>query len=869
MTILHWRPDLLAHAADLLALQRRALAGLDADLDAARPPWDWRSVAAEAARAQYGALDRDYLEHLAELTCVVSALDDAAAVIARAQQEVESALAAIRAHGWSVTLVGDTAIATPPPACDATGSGDALTGALVVEPLVAAVTASVRTARAADEALAAALRSVAHEQVTTTAVTADQAVLPPGLRGLRTAQLVELALADPEAVVPYLLHLEEHQRRAVGTEIADEIERLGAFGVVDTGGKGPEQVEVVPTDELEDHALALAGLAAAAERLGTDPVVASAVLHALGPEGFVAEQVVARPWATALSGVAGGAAALAGHQRAMRVVLAHGTAGVDASAEGRHVPGRASVDREWVDDLVAALDQEIAVPGSAPVTGHQVVAPLLGPEVPQPSAYLLTSVADAVLDKEAALVLAGHERVWDPLALSRDLDLGGPGLGADPLLPVLRSIAEHPVAAQELVNATTTGLFLEDPAAGVSAEHRDVFGASVDRLDYLLRLRAVEPGTQAESLAALADVLTTAATPDRPFAEAAVPALVDGDTDHRAPFVQAADRALGAVSEWPGGGRRDLPFPVADAVADIMSLYVHDVSVAMSPVDGLDGQNRAPLGWYAPDWGRLTVEPGHVENLLVGLGEHVGPSDQVRTALLGHAETGILRELDRAAGDPVRWEAAVHDVPTVYGSSLHASLDALGQGELRGALLRGDELDALRTDQADGDLSAALRTPGRFAVEATFAASSASLTAANAPAGGAAAGTIMALGERAALHLFPDPYAFDSSDQVRHEHVTTLARSQVAAEAVVHNAVYQTVPLEHLAAAVLPEGVDPFVVDGARVPMEELTATQVAYWLQVSSGVAAGTGPEALAVAEQPLAGWATAASRIDAASQR
>ncbi|WP_447645330.1 hypothetical protein [Nocardioides zeae] len=476
--VLGWRPDLLVAAANALASARSQLTAIDGDVEAARPPGSWQGEAAEAARARFRALDADYLDHVAEVTVVVEALDEAAATIQRALRDIDTALAAIRGRGWSVVIVGDAVTCTPPPASD----GDLLAplDRPAITELTTQITDAIAAARDADAALAAALSTVASGEVDTTAQSAPRAALPPELRALATPELVELALADPEAVAPYANFLTTAQREAITARLTSEnlaIAQLGAEPVTEADGQ---------------RVLRIAHATAA---FAGDPGIAAGVLEQLGPEGFLDAQLTAQPWSTSLGDVTAGDP-VGAHQSAMRALLARGDA----------------LDPAWADRLVAHAGATTygAPDGSAGVNGLQVLGPLLAGE--GHAQHLLTAAGGAILDHERAVLAAngGEPHPWSPDGSTWRTEYGGGrGTGADPLVGVLDGMARTPEAA--------TAFILDLAPEG---EGTDFATYDSSELAYLLKDRAWpdESGGSLVGHEALRDTLAAAVTPDAGYA---------------------------------------------------------------------------------------------------------------------------------------------------------------------------------------------------------------------------------------------------------------------------------------------------------------------------------------------------------------
>lgn len=406
MSVLGWRPEDLAAAADEIVAARNSLVGIDADLASTRPPPAWNGEASLAAAAAFGSIDDGYLDHIAELSAVVGALDDAALAIRAALDEVAACVAQIRALGRDVRIEGDlvTLDATAPQAGGETGSE----AASLCDRIVAAIAA----ARAADTTLAGLLSSVARGGVDTTVTSARQAALPAHLQGLGAAELADLALTDPDAVNGFTGFLSHAERNAIAEALAAANADLA--GPVPSGASGAE----VDTQ--------VAAVARATHLLSGDTLIAAGTLASLGAGGFVGVQARVRARASQAGSEAG---APHDHQEAMRRLLERGT--LDGA-----------VDPAWVTELTRVLDDSAA----AVPHGHQALAALLVDQTGV-SSTLLAAVTDAVVTRELALGETGA--TW------RSLDPGAAGATwlDDPVGPLLGRVAADPAAASEFLDS--------------------------------------------------------------------------------------------------------------------------------------------------------------------------------------------------------------------------------------------------------------------------------------------------------------------------------------------------------------------------------------------------------------------------------
>lgn len=417
MSVLDWRPDDLAAAADEIVVARNSLVGIDADLGSSRPPREWEGQASVEASAAFRRIDDGYLDHIAEMTTVITALDDAARTIDVAQNEITALIGQIEALGIAVTIVGDTVTTAPFSLGVNPAEAEGLRGEII---------AAITAARGADAALASALNSVAGGAVDTHVGSAREAALPSDLQGLGTTQIVELALTDPDAVNGFTGFLTPEQRRAIANALAD------ANAAVAGAAEGESHTEAFAAE--------VADVARATELLAGDSVIAAGILRALGPAGFVAAQLAIRPAATSVD--ASDPEALRANQRSLQKVLDMGTRDVDVSGSPDSPD---SVDPAWVAGLADALDLQYY--GDAPgPTGHQAIASLLaGGGVT--SSVLLAEVAGAIVEK------ASEGEGWVPGYYG---DSVGHTWLADPVTPILTGLASDPAAASAFLGSAST-----------------------------------------------------------------------------------------------------------------------------------------------------------------------------------------------------------------------------------------------------------------------------------------------------------------------------------------------------------------------------------------------------------------------------
>ncbi|GAB3086395.1 hypothetical protein [Nocardioides zeae] len=773
--VLGWRPDVLAAAADALTAARTQLAALDGDVEAARPPRTWQGAAAEAARAQFRVLDADYLDHVAEVTVVVAALDEAATTIQRALRDIDTALAAIRGRGWSVVIVGDAVNCTPPPASD----GDLLAPLdrpAIVE-LTTQITDAIAAARNADAALAAALASVANGEVDTTAQSAPRAALPPELRALSTPELLELALADPGAVAPYAEFLTTAQREAITARLTTENLAVAQLGVEPvTGGDG-------------ERVLRIAGATAA---FAADPGIAAGVLERLGPEGFLDAQLTAQPWSTSLGDVTAGGP-VGAHQNAMRALLARGDA----------------LDPVWAERLVAHAGATTydAPDGSAGVNGLQVLGPLLAGE--GHATHLLTAAGGAILDHERAVLAAngGEPHPWSPDGSTWRTDLGGErGTGADPLVGVLDGMAHTPDAA--------TAFVLDLAPAGDGTDFATYDGSE---LAYLLKDRAWpdEVGGSLVGHEALRDTLAAAVTPDAGYAPG------PGD-DPRSPGTRAAEAIVGvAGSDVDHAG--SLTAPLAEGYAAVLATHVNDVFGAYNPLAEASPADAIP-GWYDPPWGHADFATAALDNVLPAIGGHPEAGAMLAQQTRAYAETGLLTTLRGVEQlDAGGWEDRVEHARLTYVEELGTVRGHLADGYAAAAAANQEASDAHANERGFFE---ALEHGTGYAL--TIGAGEVVNTATEryglaGPLSGVLGDVVNAGVDWSVTELFEGPPSVNTSRESAWQTSLDLDGLRLQNTLVINNAVYESVPVEDLPDELRTD-------DGGRVRMTEMTTQQQNLW---------------------------------------
>ncbi|MEV7974276.1 alpha/beta hydrolase [Cellulomonas sp. NPDC089187] len=100
--VLAWQPETLTGIADQLNAERRALLGLEPDLDAGRPPTAWVAPAQQQATRAHRSLELTLADAVSELAAVFQAVDDAAADLTALRRELDSVIDWCGPHGFAV-----------------------------------------------------------------------------------------------------------------------------------------------------------------------------------------------------------------------------------------------------------------------------------------------------------------------------------------------------------------------------------------------------------------------------------------------------------------------------------------------------------------------------------------------------------------------------------------------------------------------------------------------------------------------------------------------------------------------------------------------------------------------------------------------
>lgn len=257
-----WRPDRLAAISDEVAAHRRALIDQSDELAAGKVPTSWTLDSALAAQAAHRRLADGLATQVAEAANVIAALDAAVAAIRSAKDDLNGAYDAASRH--DLRIDGTTGAVRITRSYDNTS--DAAYAATQANYVRAQVDDALSAAAAADEALAAALRTAATTDTNTVGTLAQQ------------REILEFTELSPSAQVDYLLeHPESYAllddyaspqvKEIVGERMAEEIDAIARDS---TALLDPENVERCE---------------ALVQAFGSDATVMAAMYENLEPSG--------------------------------------------------------------------------------------------------------------------------------------------------------------------------------------------------------------------------------------------------------------------------------------------------------------------------------------------------------------------------------------------------------------------------------------------------------------------------------------------------------------------------------------------------------------------------------------------------------
>lgn len=192
--LLDWKPDVLASTADALAKRRKALMGLQGDIDGSTPPQTWASGAGDKARAEHERLRLRLNDLVAEVADVLETLDEVETRVGYAQQDLHDALNRASQAGLHVNHA--TGEVQDPKTYHDQGAKAAADKTL--KSVVEDISAALKAATAQDAVLAAVLRDAAHgrDDGGTGSLAQAGRQLAPWLRGKSKQQIADILAGD-------------------------------------------------------------------------------------------------------------------------------------------------------------------------------------------------------------------------------------------------------------------------------------------------------------------------------------------------------------------------------------------------------------------------------------------------------------------------------------------------------------------------------------------------------------------------------------------------------------------------------------------------------------------------------------------------
>lgn len=306
--LLDWKPGSLGTVADALVRRRKKLTDLQDEIDASDPPPSWVAGSAGQARTAHERLRLRLLDMAAEVSDVAVNLDDAQARVTVAQRNLESALGAARAQGFTVNHASGV-VKDPGTYENFIARGAA---ASQVNAIAAEIGAALTQAQDADLDLAAALTAATDGKVDGGSGTMAEAVtqVPTRMDEMTPEQLAEM-LGDKVAIHTISAYLEaelelatwelEGKAQADYKVMADgsvimalhleaglgrEVEVAGAEADIGAGGTTDLELKF---DSAEEAQAFLDGLADRALDVGFGDVVSGQVAPAIA--GNVADYI--------------------------------------------------------------------------------------------------------------------------------------------------------------------------------------------------------------------------------------------------------------------------------------------------------------------------------------------------------------------------------------------------------------------------------------------------------------------------------------------------------------------------------------------------------------------------------------------------
>ncbi|MER7608818.1 WXG100 family type VII secretion target [Nocardioides sp. NPDC127503] len=702
-----WKPEQLDAAADDLNTARKKLLDQQDEMDAGKVPDTWIGQSATAAENRHRRLIASLNDMAAPLSQVINALDEASASIKKAKDNAAAAYNTAIGRGWKVTFSGASVqISDPTPDEEDPNKDKGLRDDLADD-----IARALGDAEAAESSLASVLNSAKKGDYDGGDGSIEDASLPPELRNLSTDQLVEKMLADPDKYDGYVDALSTYQQQELGRALADATSAI----------TDPNDTSLYIDGDWKFDPEKVAKLNAMFESYGEHPVVSTAFLNDLGPEGllklngYVAQMQDDDNFPDSSTYYHNSinedlTKQIGLLQKNLGETLSAGTAGLK---EDGQAGTDAHVSSEWVSQLVAKGDDVMSVgyqgiDGGAPnkAYGFQVLGPLLRSAE---SGYLLNEVGTGMLDFEGRFAREhGGASPWSfPImdedgrvvggntmgSLTNGPDLnhlegnrldwtGGSGeedpAGWDPMGALLDGFANNPDAARD---------FFDGPNV-------DMGSGEIRRTDYLLTDRAWpsdEIAWQGRPLdhpigegptgsSALGDALKAATMDDT---------IDEGDRKQIGHLLDdivtstAQDDALSQDNEDKTKNPADVDAIRPELRADlgqIFGFHLETLHESMSSSTITEGGKSGPFG--------TTYSEGDMRRFLLDLGKDPEAYETVRQAEYAEAQRQMIEDLKGHTDD----------------AAVIASQHAGGMGDILGALDYGaNKADILDTLTKDGE----------------------------------------------------------------------------------------------------------------------------------------------------------------------
>lgn len=393
-----WKPTQLDAAADDLNTARKKIQDQQDEMDAGKVPDTWIGQAATRAENRHRRLVADLNDMAAPLSQVINALDEAAAAIKNAKDSSKHAYEDAIGRGWKVTFSGKGVQISDPTPDEKDPDKDQGT----MEQLAQTIQDALTDAESADADLTSVLTRATKNEYDGGDGSIADASLPPELRNLSDDELYKRMLKDPDKYDGYVDALSPEQQKGLGQELAEQTKAFtdpNNFSLYNEDGRGIDPAKVAKFNAMLDA-------------YGEHPVVSTAFLNDLGPDGLLnLNGYVSRlqsddnfpddnnPYHNTMS------PELAKEIGRLQTNLGQT---LDAATAGLTKDGQEGTDShvssEWVAQLVAKGDDALPVgyqgiDGHAPYKayGFQMLGPLMRSV---DNSYLLNEVGDGMLDFE-------------------------------------------------------------------------------------------------------------------------------------------------------------------------------------------------------------------------------------------------------------------------------------------------------------------------------------------------------------------------------------------------------------------------------------------------------------------------------------